>query len=192
MKRKLLGVAAIVLGLGLSAPAFAQQPLPQALGGEGAFHNFLENHPRIRGDLVKNPNLVNDPQYIQAHPQFNAFYQKHPEVRTELGTNAPDYMRREQWGFKHPGQYDRSYSGWNSERRYQKEERNADTYFDSHPEIERKLEQNPALANNPEFLKRHPGFAGYEQTHPGVAQQLQKHPRKFMNNEENYDSREHR
>lgn len=47
------------------------------------------------------------------------------------------------------------------------------------------------FANSAWDAKRHPGFAGFEQTHPGV-QQFQNHPRKFMNREENHEDREQR
>jgi hypothetical protein len=187
MKSKLLAASAMLLTMAIGAPALAQQPLPSALGGAGAFHDFLESHPRIRADLEKNPNLVNNPGYVEDHPAFNQFYRNHPEVRGELKENAPDFMRREEWAFKHPAQYQRSESHWKAGVREQREDQNMDKYLDSHPNAARKLEQNPGLANNPAFLKNHPGCAHFEETHPGVEQQMRNHPRKFMNGEENYE-----
>jgi hypothetical protein len=187
MKSKLLTISAIFMAMAFTAPAFAQEPLPNALGGAGAFHDFLGNHPQIRHDLEKNPNLINDPEYVEHHPAFNEFYSKHPEVRGEMKENAPEFMRREEWAFKHPEKYQGEQARWRNGVREEREERNTDKFMDTHPNVERKLEEHPGRANNPEFLKTHPGFAHFEETHPGVQQQMQNHPRKFMNREQNYD-----
>ena len=187
MKSRLLAASATLMTLAFVAPAFAQQPLPQALGGEGAFHNFLESHPQIKSDLKKDPGLVNNPEYVEKHPAFKEFYGKHPEVQGELKENAPEFMRREEWGFRHQEKYEHSEARWRNAQNREREESNMDKYMDKHPNVEKKLEEHPGRANNPEFLKNHPGFAHFEETHPGVERQMQNHPRKFMNGQQNYD-----
>lgn len=187
MTRKSLASFVAIVGMAIAVPAFAQQPLPEALGGAGAFHDFLASHPNIRTDLVKNPNLVNNPDFVEDHPAFKQFYSNHPEVRTEMQQNAPDFMHREEWAFRHPEQYQREQARWRSGVREQREDQNTDKFMDTHPNVDQKLEQNPGLANNPAFQKKHPGFAHFEETHPGVQQQMQRHPRKFMNGERNFE-----
>lgn len=46
------------------------------------------------------------------------------------------------------------------------ESRNLDQFLDSHPEIVRQLESNPALANDPDYLRANPDLRDYLQQHP--------------------------
>src|SRR5580698_8553306 len=73
MKHRLLLITAALIGFAWQTPAFA-------FGGEGAFYEFLGNHPQIRHELEANPNLVNEPGYLRDHPQFKEFYRNHDEV----------------------------------------------------------------------------------------------------------------
>lgn len=61
--------------------------------------------------------------------------------------------------------------------------RNFDEFLDKRPEMREQLRRNPRLANNPEYLKKHPGLQQFEKNHPGVDKQLDKHPGKFMKRE---------
>src|ERR1700722_7274455 len=180
MKRWLPLFALGVVALGWNSQVFA-------FGGEGAFYDFLRGHPEIRHDLEHNPSLVNNPEYIEAHPQFREFYRNHDEVRGELRDHASDIMRREEVDMAHPEQHEKSEQEWRAGQNQEREDGNLDTFLDSHPEVRNKLDSHPELANNPEFLRAHPGFAHFVETHPGVEQQLRSHPRKFMSNEESYD-----
>jgi hypothetical protein len=48
----------------------------------------------------------------------------------------------------------------------QDESRNLDQFLSSHPEIARQLQSNPALANDPDYLRANPEFRDYLQQHP--------------------------
>ena len=41
------------------------------------FDRFLDSHPQIRAELTQNPNLVNDPRYIQDRPELRDFLATH-------------------------------------------------------------------------------------------------------------------
>ena len=87
MNRWLLLIFSVLVGFAWNPPVFA-------FDGEGAFREFLENHPQIRRELESNPNLANDPAYLRDHPQFKEFFKNHDEVRGELarecaGNHAP-------------------------------------------------------------------------------------------------------
>lgn len=60
-----------------------------------AFDRFLDQHPAIDRELRQNPSLVNDPAYLQRHPELGEFLQNHPRVREELRENPRQFMRRE-------------------------------------------------------------------------------------------------
>jgi len=59
------------------------------------FDGFLDKHPEIDEQLRKNPGLINDPQYVAAHPELREFLQNHPGVRSELKEHPKYFMRRE-------------------------------------------------------------------------------------------------
>jgi len=64
---------------------------------------------------------------------------------------------------------------------------NADTgYFDSHPDVARKLKQDPALIDNQQFVDSHPGLHEYLHDHPGVRHDFKSHPNRFMHRERVY------
>jgi len=57
------------------------------------FQAFLNGHPEVREDLSKNPNLVKDPKYLQAHSGLNQFLQSHPHIRQEADANPSGFVR---------------------------------------------------------------------------------------------------
>lgn len=59
------------------------------------FDEFLDRHPAIARDLRRDPSLVNNPQYLQQHPELQEFLQRHPGVREELRENPRAFLRRE-------------------------------------------------------------------------------------------------
>lgn len=70
--------------------------------------------------------------------------------------------------------------------------RNFDEFLDKRPEMREQLRRNPKLANDPNYLAKHPGLRQFEKTHPGVDKRLDTHPRKFMQHEGRYQRRENR
>lgn len=70
--------------------------------------------------------------------------------------------------------------------------RNFDEFLDKRPEMREDLRRNPKLADNPEYLKKHPGLRAFEKNHPGVDRQLDQHPGKFMKHEARYQRWENR
>jgi hypothetical protein len=66
---------------------------------------------------------------------------------------------------------------------------NFDRFLDAHPQVEQQLRRNPSLANDPNYLRQHPGLQQFLSTHPGVRSQLQQNPQRFVNRERVYDRR---
>ncbi len=60
------------------------------------------------------------------------------------------------------------------------------TYFDSHPDMARKLAKDPTLIDNQQFVDAHPGLQDYLRAHPGVRHDFRSHPYRFMHREEVY------
>jgi hypothetical protein len=66
------------------------------------FREFLRDHPKIARDLERNPNLVNNPRYLDDRPQLRHFLRRNPTVRSEI--------------LSRPGIVFGRYGGWNNDR----------------------------------------------------------------------------
>ena len=59
------------------------------------FDQFLDGHREIANQLRKTPSLIDDPQYLQSHPELNAYLQEHPSVKQEISQNPDTFMSLE-------------------------------------------------------------------------------------------------
>jgi hypothetical protein len=48
------------------------------------FEKFLDDHPSVAADLFKDPSLVDKPDYLVKHPEFQQFLNAHPGLREEI------------------------------------------------------------------------------------------------------------
>jgi hypothetical protein len=60
---------------------------------------FLDSHPNIAQDLQRDPQKVNDAEWVSKHPELQSFLSDHPKVREELKKNPSKVMNREK-GFE--------------------------------------------------------------------------------------------
>ena len=59
------------------------------------FDQFLDSHREDAEQLRKTPALVDDPQFLQGHPQLNTYLQDHPSVKQEISQRPDTFMRLE-------------------------------------------------------------------------------------------------
>ena len=175
-----VGLLVFVMSLGAAALS-AQNPNPDITRRElQNFDNFLDSHPAVDAELTKNPRLIEDPAYIEAHPELRTFLSTHPGVREEMKETPRFFMHRE-------AQFDRS----GRDVTY-REAASLDVFLDTHPGVEKELRKNPELAKSPEFLSRHPEFSEYLGRHPAVKADLAENPKAFMRREAQYEKNERR
>jgi hypothetical protein len=142
------------------------------------FDGFLDKHPNIQQDLKKNPKLLTDASYLSAHPELKQFLDTHPGVRAEASENPRIFMNRET-------HFD------NSGRDIPAQEvRSLDGFLDKHPAIESDLRKDPSLANNADYLAKHPDLKTYLDQHPLMRQQLAENPRAVIRAEKRADKKE--
>src|SRR2546427_12569782 len=144
------------LGLG-SLPVVAQQvpqqtPNPDITRQELAnFDRFLDTHPEIAKQLQANPSLINNPEWVENHPDLRAFLASHPGVREEIQETPRFFMERE-----------RRFE--NSENRpgnpnpdiTRQELANFDLFLNAQPDIENYSQSLPAVLPIPEWVENHP------------------------------------
>jgi hypothetical protein len=157
------------------AVAIAQDITRQELQ---AFDRFLDSHPAIERDLQNKATLINDPAYLSAHPELRDFLATHPRVREDFQQNPRRFVNRER-------AFDKS--GKDITRN---EVRDFDNFLDRHPAIERDLEKNPSLANNADYLARHPELNNFLTSHPRIREDVRQNPRVFMRQERKFDKQE--
>jgi hypothetical protein len=61
-------------------------------GQVSSFHEFLEGHDKIAGELSKNPSLATNQEYLENHPALHEYLQAHPQVRQELRENPQAFV----------------------------------------------------------------------------------------------------
>jgi phage-related protein len=141
-----------------------------------SFDGFLDSHPKIAQQLMSNPSLIDNPQYVQQHPDLQQFLQTHSGVQEELKENPQAFMQGE-------GRFERS--GGDITRG---EMVNFDKFLDSHPAMAQQLAKDPSLVNNKQYVQDHPELQQFLQTHTGVRQELTENPQAFMQAEARFDN----
>lgn len=65
--------------------------------------HFLDSHPEVAEQLRNHPRLIDNPQYLQKHPELGEFLQKHPEVREDWRQHPRAFMKRQRQFERHEG-----------------------------------------------------------------------------------------
>jgi len=52
---------------------------------------FAAEHPSIARALAYKPSLMNDPGYLNKHPELSTFFEAHPEVRDAMAANPGNF-----------------------------------------------------------------------------------------------------
>jgi hypothetical protein len=170
MKKSITALAAIAFVGAISTTAFA--------GPVGRFDNgYLDQHPEVAQQLGRDPRLVDNPRFLANHPGLDEYFKNHPEVRSDLQNHPDRFMARERYHDNH--------EGWNGGHPLA----TTDHYMDSHPEVSRQLEKNPALVDNRGYVDSHPGLHEYLHNHPVARRDWRSHPYRYMAAERHYDQK---
>ena len=85
-----------VLGQAQTAPAATPDQMQDGRQADHSFGELLGQHPELREQLNKNPNLVNDPKFVSEHPELQQYMQQHPKIADHLKAHPDQVMHREQ------------------------------------------------------------------------------------------------
>ena len=150
------------------------------------FDQFLEGHREIAGELRRTPSLIDDPEYLQNHPELNAYLQQHPGVKQEISQRPDDFMRLEDRYDRDRSARDRD-AGGEDRGAYRRDLAEFDRFLDEHREIAEQVRKDPSLLDNREFVQNHPALQSFLQDNPGVRDQLKQDPNAFMKQEDLYE-----
>ena len=65
-------------------------------GELSSFHEFMEGHGNIAGEISKNPSLATNQEYLENHPALRDYLQANPKVHEELGENPQSFVKAAQ------------------------------------------------------------------------------------------------
>jgi hypothetical protein len=160
---------------------------------------FLDRHPEIAEQLRKDPSLANNREFVRTHPALKDYLEDHPEVREGLRSNPNAFMRREDSYDRREdnrdrgqdyrgattgmGDHDRDYRGATNQigdRDGRGDTASFGEFLHGHPNVATDLSHDPSLANNSDFVAKHPELQDYLKDHPATQQQLSQDPQAFM------------
>src|SRR5579864_5723109 len=151
---------------------------------------FLDKNPSIERELWRNPSLVNNSDYLAAHPQLQAFLSQHPNVKEEIAENPRYFMQREN---RFEGQENRRNGNISPNPDLTNQEvATMDQFLDKNPNIGQDLRRNASLVNDANYLQAHPQLQAFLNQHPGVKEEIAENPRFFMNMENRFEGQENR
>ena len=238
VRNLVLGAATLPATLALSwfpVPAFAQSATTQTQGTAmqdrqqdrqaapadditrrdlARFDQFLDSHHEIAAELRKTPSLIDDPQFLQNHPELNSYLQDHPSVKQEISQQPDTFMSLEDRYDHDHGLRDRDAGGqyrddrdagrrdaMNQDRDSSQDRdanhRDADRrdatsfnrFLEEHREISEQVRKNPSLLDDRKFVDGHPALQSYLRDNPGVRDQLRQDPNAFMH-QQDFDNRD--
>ncbi len=168
MRKCVTTFAAIVFVGAIGSAAFA--------GPIARFDNgYLDEHPEVTEQLCHDPHLVDNPQFMAAHPGLIEYFHNHPEIRAEIRNHPDRFMAREHYYENH------------GDRGGAHPLATTDHYMDAHPDVAQQLNRDPALVDNRIYVDHHPGLEDYLRDHPIARRDWRSHPYEYMAAEHRYD-----
>ena len=142
------------------------------------YDRYLDSHPAVARDLRRDPNLVNNPDYLHKHPGLEKFLAGHSGAREELKKDPAKFTHKEA-RFEQKGN-DISHH----------EVKNVDEYLDHHPAAAKQLRKDPSLIDNPQFLAQHPQLQEFLKNHPQAREDWKQHPHAMIKRERRFEHHE--
>ncbi len=170
--------------------AFAQAPGPLFEGyGYGlpgtqfqSFNNFLNTHPQIASDLSIHPRFVNDPHYLEDHPELRQYFANNPGVARAIKSDPFGFMSSQgSYGWQR-GNRTGWYQGWHRNW-YPNQRSNFNTFLGQHPGMAQELYEHPNYVHDRDWLRRHPEAQQYFNKHPGVSDEFRRNPHEWVSHE---------
>jgi hypothetical protein len=116
------------------------------------WNRLLEANPNFAERYRQNPSIVNDSNMANDEPEIREFMRTNPDVRPFLERQAGRSG---------------GYGGSNYDRDEDlRSDSGLENYMASHPNIARKLRDNPSLVNDQQFVRNHPNLHEYLRNHP--------------------------
>jgi hypothetical protein len=130
------------------------------------FGQFLDSHPDISRELVKNPALVNDSQFMANHPELQTFLQSQPAIRASIMQNPAAFMAQE-------ATLDSREDTTHADMEL------LNQFLDDHADFALEVRSDPALVNDGQFLQNNLALLTFLGEHPSIRAELKQDPGAF-------------
>lgn len=134
-----------------------------------SWEEFLDSHDVIARELNRNPELLNDANYVRRNNALDDWLYEHREAARIMKANPQKYARR-----------DESPSSSAPAQPTVEEIREFESFLDREWEIANALYREPELINNQTFLRDNPSLAIWLRDHPRMARALRERPRDYL------------
>jgi hypothetical protein len=133
------------------------------------FDRFLDSHPEIAEQVRKDPSLLDNRAFVNAHPTLQTYLQDHQGIRDEVRQNPDAFMHQED-------RFDRT----EDVRDRDAMRREFDQFLGTHQEIAEQVRRDPSLLDNRDFVDRHPELQSYLQQRPEMRDAIRQDPGSFV------------
>jgi phage-related protein len=62
-------------------------------GNLASFHEFMEGHSSVAGELSKNPSLATNQEYLASHGELRTYLNANPQVNQQLSENPQSFVK---------------------------------------------------------------------------------------------------
>ncbi|MGB6075938.1 MAG: hypothetical protein WBG29_09905 [Candidatus Acidiferrales bacterium] len=148
-------------------------------GGPGvvAMDEFLSAHPEVTKQLEANPSLINNPKYLQNHPELRDVLNNNSQLREWFTQNPSNFLKVAYRDDGLQGQGNGS-----------ADVATMDAYLDKHHDEARELNAYPARINDSDYLAHHKDLEAFLKKHPQVREEFTHNPSAFMYQESTFDA----
>jgi hypothetical protein len=126
---------------------------------------YLSQHHELIDLLRKNPNLINDPEFLKMQPRIQLFFKDHPDIAAKVNQNPAAFLQ---------------YANDTEPKLERGQNPNLEEYFAQHRDVAQALQKTPALIDDPQFVTAHPTLRIYLLDHPGVGDDFKANPNRYI------------
>jgi len=136
-----------------------------------SWDNFLDEHRTVARDLARNPDLVNDPQYVRDHESLDDWFDEHREAASIIRANPGAYIAQSSRS---------SGSGTDYEQPTASDIQSFEQYLDRNWEVADALYRDPELIKSRGFLRDNPSLDDWMRAHPAAARAIRERPQDYL------------
>lgn len=141
-----------------------------------SFENFLDSHWETAQELYRDPELVDNKQFLRGHRDLRDWMEDHPDAAEAIRADPRVVIWRERASEDREPAERRSSTMRMSEQDLASFER----YLDKDWGTAQDLYQNPDLINDRRFVRDHASLRSWLEDHPDAAEVVQANPHKFL------------
>lgn len=134
-----------------------------------SWEGFLDANDTIARELDRNPELLNDSNYVRRNTELDDWLYEHREAARIIKANPRKYARRSDTPSSRP-----------PAQPTVEEIREFDGFLEREWEIANALYGEPELINDRAFLRENPSLTLWLRDHPRMAQALRERPRDYL------------